>query len=101
MKPIVLVDLRMVEIADFVIAYIDPDTPMCGTWEELFVSLKQRKPTFVVAEGGKEAMPLWLFGRINPDYMFDSFEDLEAYLRGIDAGKVAEDATRWVFFNDD
>ncbi|MCP4125249.1 MAG: hypothetical protein GY751_26250 [Bacteroidetes bacterium] len=101
MKPIVLVDLRMVEIADFVIAYIDPTTPMCGTWEELFVSLKQRKPTFVVAEGGKTAMPLWLFGRINPDYIFDSFEDLEAYLRGIDAGKVAEDATRWVFFNED
>jgi len=101
MKPIVLVDLRMVEIADFVIAYIDPTTPMCGTWEELFVSLKQRKPTFVVAEGGKEAMPLWLFGRINPDYMFDSFEDLGLYLKGIDEGKIAEDATRWVFFNEE
>ncbi len=100
MKPIVLVDLRMVEIADFVIAYIDQSTPMCGTWEELFVSLRQRKPTFVVAEGGKENMPLWLFGRINPDYIFDSFEDLDNYLSGINEGKIAEDATRWVFFNE-
>ena len=74
MKPIVLVDLRMVEVADFIIAHIDQTIPMCGTWEELFVSLRQRKPTFVVAEGGKKAMPLWLFGRINPDYIFDSFE---------------------------
>ena len=101
MKPIVLVDLRMVEVADFIIAHIDPNIPMCGTWEELFVSLRQRKPTFVVAEGGKKAMPLWLFGRINPDYIFDSFEELEGYLRGIDMGKIAEDATRWVFFNEE
>jgi hypothetical protein len=54
-----------------------------------------------VAEGGKKAMPLWLFGRINPDYIFDSFEELEGYLRGIDMGKIAEDATRWVFFNEE
>ena len=61
MKEIVHVDLRMVDVSDMVIVYIDPKTPMFGTIHELINSLQQRKPTLVVVEGGKEKAPNWLF----------------------------------------
>ena len=35
-KEIVLVDLRMVEVSDFMICYVDKDTHLCGTYDELF-----------------------------------------------------------------
>lgn len=100
MKPIILADLRMVETSDFVVVYLNPDIRMCGTWEELFISLRQRKPTFVVAEGGKANMSLWLFGRMNPDFIFESFEELTHYLDSVDRGLISEDVSRWVFFNE-
>ena len=99
MKEIVLADLRMVEISDFNIVYIDTDVHLCGTYEELFVSLRQRKPTFVVAKNGKESLSVWLFGRMNPDFIFDSFETMLDYLNGIDVGLIEPDTTRWVFFD--
>ena len=99
MKEIVLADLRMVEVSDMNIVYIDTDIHLCGTYEELFVSLRQRKPTFVVAKNGKESLSVWLFGRMNPNFIFESFEELYDYLNGIDTGLIQPDSTRWVFFD--
>ena len=99
MKEIVLADLRMVEVSDFNIVYIDTDIHLCGTYEELFVSLRQRKPTFVVASNGKENVSVWLFGRMNPNFIFESFEEVLEYLNGIDTGLIEPDPSRWVFFD--
>jgi len=46
MRDIVHVDLRMVDVSDCVIVYLDPKTPMCGTYHELINALQQRKPNF-------------------------------------------------------
>ena len=99
MKEIVLADLRMVEVSDLNIVYIDTDIHLCGTYEELFVSLRQRKPTFVVAAHGKESLSVWLYGRMNPNFIFESFDELKDYLNGIDNGLIEPDPTRWVFFD--
>tara|TARA_R100000406_G_C3100092_1_gene121724 strand:+ start:270 stop:902 length:633 start_codon:yes stop_codon:yes gene_type:complete len=98
-KEIVLVDLRMVEVSDFLVAYVNTDISMCGTWDEIFESLRQRKPTYVVVEGGKAKMPMWLRGKLNHNFCFASFEELEAYLDALHKGVVEPDYTRWVFFD--
>ena len=99
MKPIVLADLRMVEVSDFLIVYLDPSVQMCGTWEELFVGLRQHKPVFVVVNGGKQKLNFWMFGRINPDFVFDSFEDVKNYLDQVDNETIRADSSRWIFFD--
>ena len=98
MRDIVHVDLRMVDVSDGVIVYLDPETPMCGTYHELINALQQRKPTLVVVEGGKKKAPNWLFGIMNFNFMFDSFDDLKTFLKQIDEGIITADLSRWVFF---
>ncbi len=98
-KEIVLVDLRMVEVADFLIAYVDKDIHICGTYDEIFESLRRRKPTLIVHKGGKAEMSLWLRGKMNHNFVFDSFDELYAYLEALHDGTVEPDYTRWVFFD--
>lgn len=99
MKAICHVDLRMTDVADCVIVYINPDIPMCGTIHELVNSLQQRKPTLVVVEGGKKNAPNWLFGIMDFNFMFDSFDDLKDFMGLVDEAAFSPDLTRWVFFD--
>jgi len=98
-KEIVLVDLRMVEVADFLVAYIDPDVHICGTYDEVFEALRHRKPTLIVHKGGKARMSMWLRGKLNHNFVFESFEELYAYLLAMHDGTIEPDYTRWVFFD--
>ena len=98
-KEVVLIDLRMVEVADFMIAYIDPDLHLCGTYDEVFESLRHRKPTLIVHKGGKARMSMWLRGKLNHNFVFDTFDDLYSYLEAIHDGTIEPDYTRWVFFD--
>lgn len=99
MKDIVHVDLRMVDVSDFLVVYLDPNVVMFGTIHELLNSLHQRKPTLVVVEGGRSCAPNWLFGIMDYNFMFDSFNDLESFLRQMDDGTIGGDLSRWVFFD--
>lgn len=98
MKEIVHVDLRMVDVSDFVVVYLNPEIGMFGTIHELINSLHQRKPTLVVIEGGKTKAPNWLFGIMDFNFMFDSFDNLYEFLTHIDEGYIEADLKRWVFF---
>lgn len=98
-KEIVLVDLRMVEVSDFMIAYIDKDIHICGTYDEIFESLRRRKPTLIVHKGGKSQMSMWLRGKMNHNFVFDTFDELYDYLEALHDGTVEPDYTRWVFFD--
>tara|TARA_B100000902_G_C27313759_1_gene919976 strand:+ start:628 stop:1260 length:633 start_codon:yes stop_codon:yes gene_type:complete len=98
-KEIVLVDLRMVEVSDFLIAYVDKDVHICGTYDEIFESLRRRKPTLIVHKGGKAEMSMWLRGKMNHNFVFDSFSELYDYLLALHDGTVEPDYTRWVFFD--
>ena len=99
MKEIVHIDLRMVDISDMVIVYLDPKIQMFGTIHELLNSLHQRKPTLVVVEGGRGEASNWLFGIMDFNFMFDSFDDLYEFLALIDTGAIEADLSRWVFFD--
>lgn len=99
MKEIVHVDLRMTDVSDFLIVYIDPNITMFGTIHELLNSLNQRKPTLVVIEGGRQNASNWLFGIMDYNFMFDGFDDLRTFLHQIDNGTIGGDLSRWVFFD--
>ena len=98
-KEIVLVDLRMVEVADFMICYLDRDIHQCGTYDELFEALRRRKPTLIVHKGGKKEMSMWLRGKVNHNFVFESFDELYSYLEALHDGTIEPDYTRWVFFD--
>jgi len=98
-KEIVLVDLRMVEVADFMICYLDRDIHQCGTYDELFEALRRRKPTLIVHKGGKKEMSMWLRGKVNHNFVFETFDDLYSYLEALHDGTIEPDYTRWVFFD--
>ena len=98
-KEIVLVDLRMVEVSDFMICYVDKDVHLCGTYDELFEALRRRKPTLIVHKGGKKEMSMWLRGKVNHNFVFESFDELYSYLEALHDGTIEPDYTRWVFFD--
>jgi len=99
MRAICHVDLRMTDVSDCVIVYLDPKVSMFGTIHELINSLQQRKPTLVVVEGGKDKAPNWLFGIMDFNFMFDSFEELRQFMILVDEASFNPDLTRWVFFD--
>lgn len=93
------VDLRMVDIADFMIVNIDMDVPTCGTWEEIFWANRCMKPVIVRVAQGKVAAPSWLFGTIPHEMIFSSWTEVGRYLRSINSSPVIDDLKRWRFFN--
>ena len=88
-------DLRLTDIVDFAIAYIDPKVPTFGSVEELTQICRAKKPAFIVIEGGKENCPLWLLGMFSHKYIYNSFEDLFSVIYNIDAGIKEMDSHRW------
>jgi hypothetical protein len=88
----------MLDRSDFVMVYIDMDAKPFGTIWELKTALDQRKPTLVMVEGGKNNVSNWIFGVMNHNWIFGSWEGLLSYLHGIDGNTIDADLTRWVFF---
>ena len=91
-------DLSMVDRSDFVVCYIDPKVPTFGTMEELSTSIRMKRPTFVVVEGGKEFTPLWIMGMIPHRYIYNSFDEVKNILSNIDTGVKSIDSDRWRLF---
>jgi nucleoside 2-deoxyribosyltransferase len=60
-KEIRSTDLRMVDISDFLIVNIDTECHACGTYEELFLANRQKKPVLIHCEQGIQG--------INPCYL--------------------------------
>jgi len=99
MRIIRCVDLRMVDISDFLIFNIDIDIHTCGTYEEITTANRQKKPIIVRIKQGKENTPGWLLGTIPHQMIFSTFQEVEDYLKGIDSGADKRDFKRWFFFN--
>ena len=99
MKTIRAVDLRMVDVCDFVIASINIGVHASGTYEEIFLANRQKKPIIVHVEQGKENTPDWLFGTIPHEMIFSKWDEVEEYLSYINSSDEIEDHKRWYFFN--
>jgi uncharacterized membrane protein len=100
MKPIRCVDLRMVDVCDFLVVYIDLSVHACGTYEEVFLANRQKKPVLFVIEQGKENTPNWLLAALPHEYFFSSWDELYDYMEMIAYDKTYTDIHgRWYFFD--
>lgn len=93
-------DLALVTLSDFIIAYIDPKVVTVGSWHELFLAEELKKPIFLIVEGGKKTTPLWLFGTINHNFIFESFDQVIEELTKINFGKTSL-SVRWKLLKQD
>ena len=97
-KPIRSIDLRMVDISDFLIAHINLDIFAFGTIEEMVLANYQRKPILTFVYPHKKSTPTWLFGMIPEQHIFSNLLEIGGYLEKIDGG--FDDGTeRWKFFD--
>ena len=98
MKTIRSVDLRLVDISDFLIVNLDLDIHPCGTYEEIFWANRQKKPIIVHMVQGKQKCPDWLFGTIPHEMIFSSWEEIKNYLVEINHSQEIKTFNRWYFF---
>jgi nucleoside 2-deoxyribosyltransferase len=99
MKTIRSVDLRLVDISDFLIVNLDLDIHPCGTYEEIFWANRQKKPIVIHMVQGKENAPDWLFGTVPHEMIFSSWDDIKSYLSNINSKQEINTYNRWYFFN--
>jgi hypothetical protein len=99
MEEIHRIDLRLVDISDFVVVYLDKNNSGCGTFFEISRANIQRKPIIVMAEGGKQNAPDWMFGLGISDVIFGDWGELYHYLRSINGDCFYNHMGRWVFFD--
>jgi nucleoside 2-deoxyribosyltransferase len=97
MKVIRSVDLRLVDISDFMIVNLDLDVHPCGTYEEIFWANRQKKPIIVHMVQGKQKAPDWLFGTIPHEMIFSSWLEIRNYLNSINNYAKIETYNRWCF----
>jgi len=99
MKNIRCVDLRLVDISDFLIVNLDIDVHPCGTYEEIFLANRSKKPVIIHMEQGKNNAPDWLFGTIPHEMILSSWDEVKNYLNHIDSSEKIQTHNRWQFFN--
>lgn len=99
MKQIRPVDLRMVDICDFLIVNIDLDVHACGTYEELSWGNRCKKPCLVRVMQGKHEAPDWLYGMLPHQLIFSTWDEVLTYLRHIAHADHVDHLKRWMFFN--
>jgi len=105
MFPICKVDLRMVDISDFIIVDIDPKIPTFGTHEEVGRAMSQNKPVLVRVEGGVKNAPFWWFERLDPRWFFGTWEELYQFLNDLSTVNLTDEELltwsgyKWLFFD--
>jgi nucleoside 2-deoxyribosyltransferase len=99
MKTIRAVDLRLVDMSDFLIVNLDLDIHPCGTYEELFWANRSKRPILIHVAQGKQQAPDWLFGTIPHQMIFSSWEDLKNYIIHINEDENINTYRRWQFFD--
>ena len=99
MKPICAVDLRMVDIAHFIVMNIDMDNHLCGSYHEAFVAIGQKKPVIIMCKQGKRGLPNWMFGVVPHEMVFSNWSETIEYLHHINEDEDVEHLNRWRFFD--
>ena len=92
-------DLRCVDISDFIIASVDTNVHACGTYEEISVANSQKKPVLIWCQQGKENAPNWLFFMLPHEHIFSSLDELLEYLINVHTGRDIKHYKRWFFFD--
>lgn len=99
MKLVRHVDLRMTDVADFLIVHIDTEIYSFGTIEELVTANRMKKPIIVHIEQNKINSPDWLFAMIPHQMIFSTWGEVHQYLRHVAHNTDVDTMGRWLFFN--
>lgn len=100
MRVLRVVDLRMVDMSDFLICHIDTDVHACGTYEEFFWANRLKRPILTICKQGKRNAPYWLFGAIPHQHIFNNYDELKNHLYTINNKDIEpEHHKRWMFFD--
>jgi len=99
MHAIRVVDLRLVDIADFLIVNLDMDIPACGTYEEIGWANRMKMPVLLRCAQGLNHIPYWIWGMLPKENLFGTWRDMKLYLRYIHTEDEVETLRRWVFFD--
>lgn len=104
MRSVVHLDLRLIDCCDLVIVQLDESVATTGTIDEICLACLERKPVFLCSKQGKKSVPIWLFGRIPLEYIFNDLDEILQRLKDIaycdekDLPKYI-DNKRWLFSN--
>ena len=97
------IDLRMIDLSDFLIVNYDPAIPTTGTHEEISYAVRQNKPVILCVRGGISVVPLWWFSELRGCPIADGIEDTIKLLRDYDS--TSKDTLRvmshnkWLLFD--
>lgn len=95
-KDIVRRDLSLVDRADAIIVYINPDVASWGSAHELTIAQLLRKPIFFICKDRLAKMPLWVCGLIDkPSYIYDNVDDVVKEIKLIDSGEIQLNNKKW------
>ena len=96
MKPLIRLDLRALDVSDFIVVGWPPNARTTGTIHEIVLATDCSKPTLICCTGGLIHIPNWFFGIIpRLEYLFDDWNNLMAYIRAVDEGQINN--TQWQF----
>lgn len=98
-EPIRLIDLRMVDKSDFIIAKIDMNVFNCGTIEEIVLANRQKKPVLLWCPQGLQELAGWFKLMLPLSLIFERLDDLKTYLNNINSAEKIDDLNRWRFFD--
>jgi hypothetical protein len=73
--------------------------PTYGTMHEIVEARRQRKPVYIVWEGGKETCSGWLMWLVGHQNVFGTFDELLTRLDNIAKGKAAYNAKDWLLLD--
>ena len=90
-------DLYHVDKCDFMVWYCDLSILTCGSWEELFVANRMKRPIIVWCRQGKAALYNWMFGMAPHQMFFQTILEVKDYLTYIDTHERIETHGRWFF----
>lgn len=97
---VVKADLHMVDLSNFVIAAIDKDRHLCGSYSEITYAALEKKPVIVWCPQGKSEVPSWLWGMgLRHEMFFTTLDEVEEYITHICFDEDVDDLGRWRFVN--
>lgn len=99
MKNIVRADLSLVDRCDFLIAHINSEIPMCGTFSEIHQATLERKPVIIHSEHGLKTIPNWLYGLCNHQLFFSSWDEVKNYIKMVAYNDIDDMDGKWKFLD--
>lgn len=99
-KKIVSSDLHMIDLCNFVIAEINTDVHMAGSYIELTYAALEKKPVIIMAKNGKKDLPGFLWGLgLRHEMFFESWERVKYYIDYICYSERIDDLGKWRFID--